>query len=278
MSNRTTVRGTAMTAIGCSAPRLATAVVERPLLYDALIAIADTGWRFDEQTNAGPLCRGASRGASGGGVSHDMSVPHVISGGGTVDLPGCGRPRGVASNPKVGEAGAHNPWKSRGRSLPLVPAVPAARFPQPHSASSSWASIIGNDPCTTRGTCDGQRGLEDYEGMTTHPEYTLAKPSTCLNNRDHFTGSPRQGRGATRITIREYRAGSTILRSAAFASSVVASMPTVFPFSKPASATRCNTQVKTAAGVSMSIWRRGRETVEWSGAEPRAARWPGTAW
>ena len=150
VSNRTTVRGTAMTAIGCSAPRLATAVVERPLLYDALIAIADTGWRFDEQTNAGPLCRGASRGASGGGVSHDMSVPHVISGGGTVDLPGCGRPRGVASNPKVGEAGAHNPWKSRGRSLPLVPAVPAARFPQPHSASSSWASIIGNDPCTTR--------------------------------------------------------------------------------------------------------------------------------
>ena len=187
MSNRTTVRGTAMTAIGCSAPRLATAVVERPLLYDALIAIADTGWRFDEQTNAGPLCRGASRGASGGGVSHDMSVPHVISGGGTVDLPGCGRPPGVASNPEVGEAGAHNPWKSRGRSLPLVPAVPAARFPQPHSASSSWASIIGNDPCTTRGTCDGQRGLEDYEGMTTHPEYTLAKPSTCLNNRDHFT-------------------------------------------------------------------------------------------
>ena len=186
VSNRTTARGTAMTAIGCSAPRLATAVVERPLLYDAFIAIADTGWRFDEQTNAGPLCRGASRGASGGGVSHDMSVPHVISGGGTVDLPGCGRPRGVASNPKVGEAGAHNPWKSRGRSLPLVPAVPAARFPQPHSASSSWASIIGNDPCTTRGTCDGQRGLEDYEGMTTHPEYTLAKPSTCLNNRDHF--------------------------------------------------------------------------------------------
>ena len=92
MSNRTTVRGTAMTAIGCSAPRLATAAVERPLLYDALIAITDTGWRFDEQTNAGPLCRGASRGASGGGVSHDMSVPHVISGGGTVDLPGCGRP------------------------------------------------------------------------------------------------------------------------------------------------------------------------------------------
>ena len=60
-----------------------------------------------------------------------------------LDLPGCGRPGSVASNPNVGEAGAHSPWKSRGRSLPLVPAFPAARFPQPHSASSSWASIIG---------------------------------------------------------------------------------------------------------------------------------------
>ena len=31
------------------------------------------------------------------------------------------------------------------------------------------------------------RGLfDDHEGMTTHPEYTLTKPSTCLNNRDHF--------------------------------------------------------------------------------------------
>ena len=94
VSNRTTVRGTAMTAIGCSAPRLATAVVERPLLYDALIAIADTGWRFDEQTNAGPLCGGASRRRiRWWSQPRRLSVPHVISGGGTVDLPGCGRPR-----------------------------------------------------------------------------------------------------------------------------------------------------------------------------------------
>ena len=115
-----------------------------------------------------------------------MIAPHTVSGGGTVDLPGCGRPRSVASNPKVGEAGAHSPWKSRGRSLPLVPAVPAARFPQAHSASSSSVSIIGNDHCRTRKSCAGQRGPDDHEGMTTHPEYTLTKPSTCLNNRDHF--------------------------------------------------------------------------------------------
>src|SRR5690349_14957200 len=37
-----------------------------------------------------------------------------------------------------------------------------------------------------------------------------------------------------------------MLRSAAFASSVVASMPTVLPFTNPASARRCSIQVKTA--------------------------------
>ena len=74
-----------MMGIGCSAPTLA---VERPFLYDALmLAIADTAWRFDEQTNAGPPCGEASLAASGGGVSHCMSVPHTVSGGGTVDLP-----------------------------------------------------------------------------------------------------------------------------------------------------------------------------------------------
>ena len=185
MSTRTTARGTAMTGAGCSAPTLAPAAVERPLLYDALmLTMADTGWRPDEQTNAGPSGRGAP---GGSGVSHGMIAPHTVSGGGTVDLPGCGRPRSVASNPKVGEAGAHGPWKSRGRSLPFVPAVPAARFPQPHSASSSSVSIIGNDLYRARKSCAGPRGLDDHEGMTTHPESTLTKPSACLNNRDHFT-------------------------------------------------------------------------------------------
>ena len=37
-----------------------------------------------------------------------------------------------------------------------------------------------------------------------------------------------------------------MLRNAAFASSVVASIPTVLPRSKPAPASCCNTQVKTA--------------------------------
>ena len=74
-----------MTGIGCSAPTLAAAAVEPPLLYDALMLdIANKSWRFDQQTNADPPCRGASFGAAGGGVSHGRSGPHTtVSGGGT---------------------------------------------------------------------------------------------------------------------------------------------------------------------------------------------------
>jgi len=48
----------------------------------------------------------------------------------------------------------------------------------------------------------------------------------------------------------------TTLRRAAFASSVVASMPTDVPFTKPASPNRWSIQVKTASCVSRSIRRR----------------------
>ena len=118
-----------------------------------------------------------------------MSVPHTVSGGGTVDLPGSVDARAASSsNPNVGEAGAHSPWKisrtiaaaracGSGREIPTAP---------------QRIVVMGIDHRkrslhTTRESCDGQRGLDDHEGMTTHPEYTLAKPSTCLNNRDHFT-------------------------------------------------------------------------------------------
>ena len=177
----------------------------------------------DEQTDAGPRCRGASLGADG--VSHGMSVPHTVAGGGAVNLPGCGRPRRVASNPKVGEAGAHSPWKSRGRSLPLVPAVPAARFPQPHSASSSWASIIGNDPCTTRKSCAGERALDDHEGMITHSEYTLAKlelseqpgplQSRPVPRRDRESREPVADRGSAHRSARDHASIRSPSRSAA---------------------------------------------------------------
>lgn len=53
-----------------------------------------------------------------------------------------------------------------------------------------------------------------------------------------------------------------MLRNAALASRVVASMPIVLPFTKPAVRRHCSTQVKTARCVSKSINRRVREIVE----------------
>ena len=51
----------------------------------------------------------------------------------------------------------------------------------------------------------------------------------------------------------------SMLRIAAFASSVVASRPTVFPRTSPASTSRSNTHVKTETWVSTSISRRVRD-------------------
>jgi hypothetical protein len=53
-----------------------------------------------------------------------------------------------------------------------------------------------------------------------------------------------------------------MLRSAALASNVVASIPIVFPLTKPASASRRRIHVKTASCVSRSIRRRVLEIVE----------------
>ena len=64
----------------------------------------------------------------------------------------------------------------------------------------------------------------------------------------------------------------SMLRIAAFASSVVALMPTVFPRTSPASASRSNTHVNMATCVSTSISRRVRDNVEWSGAASVTSR------
>ena len=53
-----------------------------------------------------------------------------------------------------------------------------------------------------------------------------------------------------------------MLRIAAFASSVVASIAMVLPFRRPASTSRCCTHVKTVRCVSRSIKRRVRAIVE----------------
>ena len=56
-----------------------------------------------------------------------------------------------------------------------------------------------------------------------------------------------------------------MLRSAALASSVVASIPIVCPLTRSVVASTCRIQVKTARCVSRSIRRRVREIVECSG-------------
>ena len=63
-----------------------------------------------------------------------------------------------------------------------------------------------------------------------------------------------------------------MLRNAAFASSVVASIPTVLPRTRPASASCCNTQVNTAWCASRRSSRRVREIVECSGGDAAGAR------
>src|SRR5712671_2771883 len=63
-----------------------------------------------------------------------------------------------------------------------------------------------------------------------------------------------------------------MLRSAAFASSVVASTATVLPLSNPAAASRCCTHVKTARWLSRSMARRVRESSnDQAAARPPAA-------
>jgi hypothetical protein len=72
-----------------------------------------------------------------------------------------------------------------------------------------------------------------------------------------------------REVSRVYR--RTMLRSAALASSVVASMPDRLPQHHPASASRCNTHVKTARCVPRSISRRVRSRSSSGQPSVRAA-------
>ena len=64
----------------------------------------------------------------------------------------------------------------------------------------------------------------------------------------------------------------TMLRNAAFASSVVESIPTVLLRTTPASASCCYTQVKTAWCASRLSSRRVREIVDCSGGDAGGAR------
>ena len=120
-----------------------------------------------------------------GGSRQRMSGPSTMSHPALWTCPACGRPLTVALNPEGGEAGAHRPLEISRASAAAHACAPAARFPQFHSASSS---ITGYEPASCQPWQPPvSAGAEDDEGVLSQSEYTLTKPSSCPNHRDHVT-------------------------------------------------------------------------------------------
>ena len=215
-----------------------------------MLDIANTRWRFDQQTNAGPPCRGASFGAAGGGVSHGMSGPHTVSGGDTVDLPGLWTPaqRRVESDRR--RSGRPQPLGNLAddrcrlslRFRPRDSHSPTAHRRHGHRSSE-------HDPCTARGSCAGQRGLDDHEGMTTHPEYTLAKPSDLSEQ----PGPLHTVRGQTPATMATRLTGSWSSSTRATSSARLAGVVLAFWWMPTRSS-----GMKPMAVLTTSFARRGR--------------------
>ena len=124
-----------------------------------------------------------------GGSRQRMSGPSTMSHPAMWTCPACGRPLTVALNPEEGEAGAHRPLEISRASAAAHACAPAARFPQFHNASS--LSIIGYEPASCQPwqpPVSAGAGAEDDEGVISQSEYTLTKPSSCPNHRDHVKG------------------------------------------------------------------------------------------
>ena len=129
-----------------------------------------------------------------GGSRQRMSGPSTMSHPAMWTCPACGRPLTVALNPEGGEAGAHRPLEISRASAAAHACAPAARFPQFHNASS--LSIIGYEPASCQPwqpPVSAGAGAEDDEGVISQSEYTLTKPSSCPNHRDHVTGNLAAG-------------------------------------------------------------------------------------
>ena len=124
-----------------------------------------------------------------GGSRQRMSGPSTMSHPALWTCPACGRPLTGALNPEGGEAGAHRPLEISRASAAAHACAPAARFPQFHSASSSSSSITGYEPASCQPWQPPviSAGAEDDEGVISQSEYTLTKPSSCPNHRDHVS-------------------------------------------------------------------------------------------
>ena len=130
-----------------------------------------------------------------GGSRQRMSGPSTMSHPAMWTCPACGRPLTVALNPEGGEAGAHRPLEISRASAAAHACAPAARFPQFHNASSS--SITGYEPASCQPWQPPvSAGAEDDEGVISQSEYTLTKPSSCPNHRDHVS-CPGSAEGLT---------------------------------------------------------------------------------
>ena len=131
-----------------------------------------------------------------GGSRQRMSGPSTMSHPAMWTCPACGRPLTVALNPEGGEAGAHRPLEISRASAAAHACAPAARFPQFHNASS--LSIIGYEPASCQPwqpPVSAGAGAEDDEGVISQSEYTLTKPSSCPNHRDHVSSRSAIGGG-----------------------------------------------------------------------------------
>ena len=137
-----------------------------------------------------------------GGSRQRMSGPSTMSHPAMWTCPACGRPLTVALNPEEGEAGAHRPLEISRASAAAHACAPAARFPQFHNASS--LSIIGYEPASCQPwqpPVSAGAGAEDDEGVISQSEYTLTKPSSCPNHRDHVMVLARKGIDLPRSTL-----------------------------------------------------------------------------
>ena len=151
-------------------PVWATVLLDRRLSQATMIGIKGEGCRPGEQTHAVLLGRRTFAAPPADEGRQLKAGPLSMSHRALWICPSRGRPLSVAPTPEVGEAGAHRPLEISRAIVAAHACVGTARFPQLHSASSS--SIT--------------RDETDDEGVISEPEYTLTKPLSGPNHRDHL--------------------------------------------------------------------------------------------
>ena len=159
-------------------PVWATVLLDRRLSQATMIGIKGEGCRPGEQTHAVLLGRRTFAAPPADEGRQLKAGPLSMSHRTLWICPSRGRPLSVAPTPEVGEAGAHRPLEISRAIVAAHACVGTARFPQLHSASSS--SIT--------------RDETDDEGVISEPEYTLTKPSSGPNHRDHLKQSSEASR------------------------------------------------------------------------------------